>query len=238
MISDSDSWQPFQSMNFDHCRGSLNNVGGQLLAIGGVNLAFFPHKKMETFDGTSWTPLTDLDAHRRGFSAVVINSTSLVLIGGSNLNLNGLESLGKDFLIYHVNTKQWVRLTDYPYRETDLACCSFDNGLVQGIFCIGGVGADATIDSHHAIVYDWNTSLWTRASQYDIPTHGTALGSIIQFESSLYYVPQVVNDMDKARFVTTLNLTATTPTWEILQLVVPESSTNPLFYLLHSVTIF
>lgn len=182
--------------------------------------------------------MTELDAPRRGFATVVINSTSLVLVGGFNVSSVGwYAGVTSDFLMYHLDTDQWVRLPNYPYKQTDFACCNFDDGMIQGIFCIGGVGPDPLARSNYAVIYNWNTEEWSRESRYDISIDGSMRGSIIQFKNWLFYAPHATNAYPNNKKVFKLNLNDTTMIWEDLGLIGPTHSTYPLFYLVDVLTI-
>lgn len=184
-------------MNYEHCRGSLDNVGGQLLAIGGANIGFQGLRYMEIYDGRTWNTLPNISEHRRSFSTVVINSTSLVLIGGINTSSAHFDGACSDFLMYHIDTMEWIQLPDYPHRQADLACCNFDYGVVQGIFCIGGDGPPGfRSPSHHAIIFNWANFTWNRAPKYDLFSDTYRLGSVTQFKNWLYYIPYY-NHVDK-----------------------------------------
>lgn len=229
-ITGSNAWITFPPMIFFHRYGSLDNVGGKLVAIGGgsSNNSYGGTTNLEIFDGNSWVEQPELTIPRRSFATVVINSTTLVLVGGHRGSTSSNDLIGSDFLMFHVDTGVWSNLPDYPKNQGFLTCCNFNYETVQGIFCIGGRG-DAGAPGE-AFLFNWNTYNWTRAPPYDMTLpHDFTEGSIIQFKNSLYYCPGKANIHFPWNTVYKLDLDGATPMWEDANVNLKNFFQDPLF---------
>lgn len=224
-------------MNFHHSKGSLNSIGGKILAMGGYDDTLGLHPKMEIFNGNKWIPLPDLDAPRCSFATVAINSTSLVLIGGYK-NTHTWPNVATDFLMYHVDTMQWVSLPDFSKKEIDMACCNLDSGSVQGILCVGGDSPVwAGTDSRYAFVFAWKTLTWSRMPRFDFLDNRNIMGSIIQFNDCLYYSPFFNRERTEyMNQVFKIDLNVTNATWQDLGM--PTLSKLNTFRLFYQVKLF
>ncbi|XP_059097494.1 uncharacterized protein LOC131891838 isoform X2 [Tigriopus californicus] len=230
----SEGWLPFPAMINGHNRGSLDNVGGKLLAIAGA-IGGTPTKFVETFDGTKWVEQPQLSHPRKIFATVVINSTSIALIGGYNRASSDFKDIGSDFLIFHVDTKQWTILEDYPHKQAGLSCCNFDGGAVQGIFCIGGFGLTSTeAPAKQAFIFDWSTKIWARIDQFDFSDDVEyARGPIVQFKNSLFYKPiSTMPGNNPQEKIFKIDWNATNPTWIDMGMDFLESGVSEALFLI------
>lgn len=132
-ISGSSEWVYFPPLLLTHEAGTLNVVGDTPVVIGGKNQI----GDVEIYDHTTenWVPGPSIDPNRNSHSTVVLNETSLVVVGGldnSGAQLNSVK-------ILNIVDRTWNDLPNFPNKRFGMPCgIRYDS---NEIFCVGGYQA-------------------------------------------------------------------------------------------------
>ena len=157
-VTTSGTWRTGNNMNTG--RGQLSGSGAAqtaALAFGGyVDTDYTPSNICESYDGTSWTEVGDLNTARR-YAGGAGTSTSTIAFGGLT-GIPGIRDLAESW-----DGSSWTEVGD----------------LNTARYAAGGFGADNTSalyfggstppDSRMGQVETWNGSSWTETT--DLNTH-------------------------------------------------------------------
>lgn len=187
----------------------MNQIGGKPIVIGGKDPNGTIYGIVEIFHEASgqWIFGPSLALPRRGHSTVVLNETTLVVIGGYRLGFLNLVEL------FDLNKMEWKCLDNLPNPTSEMAC-----GMLNGTFilCIGGEkdknpGTTETTTAAYGLDMSTNNARWTEQPMFNVP-NPVKTGFIFLLRDYLYCITlEPVKNQQKMR------LRDTNPTWEMIQ---------------------
>ncbi|TRY80237.1 hypothetical protein TCAL_13977 [Tigriopus californicus] len=174
-------WTSLPPMTTRHQEGTLSLLEGQPIAIGGRHSSTVDHGVVEILNMQSnqWEQGPTLNPARRSHSTVVVNQSTVVVVGGYSEQSATLNSV----MILHSEDMNWRLLPNYPQPVYAAVC-----GLVEVnvIVCFGG--STQTSDSYALNLSQLHAG-WKRAPQYDFHT-SLVYGVILRLRQNLFCTNQ------------------------------------------------
>lgn len=199
-------WTSFPSLSNLHAGGTLSIVGNTPVVIGGRIPSGSRNGIVEIYDPTvhRWRLGPTLTPQRYGHSAVVINDTSVVVIGG----LDTVEMTSVKML--NVKESTWTDLLDLKFPTYGMAC-----GLVDGtvIYCSGGIQTVArVVDTTFSMDLSSNNRTWNSRHLLALtrPSFG---GSCFQLRQHLYCATTETTSLAPFRVLSRVDITTQPFQW-------------------------
>ncbi|XP_059097832.1 uncharacterized protein LOC131892102 isoform X2 [Tigriopus californicus] len=215
--SDSNTWSIFPSFNKVHLFGAMAVLRGKPIVIGGHPT---PEKQnhgiVEIFDKVSqqWILGPTLEPARHAIGLVVLNETSLLVVGGYN------RSMMVEVQMLNIENDQWTRMDDLP-EATYGSVCGLIN--VAKVICIGG--RDPVGPSKLAYGLDMSLSepKWIREPSFDFED-SAVYGFFYSLRDQLFSMTlaQTIS-WNKVKILRRMNMTKPNPVWEDIK-VYPSTS--------------
>ncbi|TRY80785.1 hypothetical protein TCAL_15444, partial [Tigriopus californicus] len=211
---------PISSLNFIHEQGTLNLLGDQPIVIGGRNNFQGNHGIVEILDPITheWVLGPPLHPGRRAHATVVINQTSLVVIGG--YDEPPTQSM-KSVEILSITERSWHPLDDIPIGVYNPVCGLLNQSF---ILCIGGRDSSQILNTAHGLALTSNNDLWERLPMFDTK-ESIMIGFLYQLRHELFCMSIRTEAFSELRQLLRMNLTDEDPKWELLELF-PDSMFN------------
>ncbi|XP_059097390.1 uncharacterized protein LOC131891757 [Tigriopus californicus] len=214
--AETNQWNAFPPLSEDHIEGSMSLIGEKPIVIGGkFNGIDVNHGTVEIYDKNKkqWMLGPILVPIRRTHTALVLNETSLLVIGGYNgMILNSVK-------ILNIIAMDWKDLDDLPIG-TYAGVCGVLNLIY--IVCIGGEQPDGVTGTAYALNMSLMNPEWERKSLFDTE-EPIRDGFIFQSEALMFSMTLRTTNSGAARTLRRMNLTIDTPVWEVIA-TYPESS--------------
>ncbi|TRY81130.1 hypothetical protein TCAL_12318, partial [Tigriopus californicus] len=223
-------WNTFPSLSKTHIQGSMSLLGNSPIVIGGKQAnRDWHHGVVEIFDlaTNQWILGPTLSPVRRGHASVVLNETSLVVVGGysGGTTTNSVK-------ILDVRTMTWNDLDSLQKSADDMACGLLN---VTSILCIGGWSKSPIPEiQRSAYVLDMSLSKpkWEAKPLFDT-SEPIRYGFIYHLRDSLFIISIYTSNNQEARTLRRMDLKEKNPTWNTLALDPDSSYLYVSFYLLH-----
>lgn len=223
-------WKTIPSLKSSHIQGTLDTIGEQFIVIGGRDSNIVNNGIVEIFDPVlyQWSFGPSLEPSRRSHTTVVVNATSLVVIGGFGDPPINMMNTVEMFTI----AESWHPLNDFPIRVYLPVC-----GLVNesSILCIGG--REPTEVSKSSYGLDLSSGTWTRLPLFetDVPIMA---GFVFQLRNELFCMSIWTTQLEHLRQLMWINLTQEIPSWEVLEVFPNEMFLNVGSFVLNGHVLF
>ncbi|XP_059098104.1 uncharacterized protein LOC131892315 [Tigriopus californicus] len=201
-------WTSLPPMTTRHQEGTLSLLEGQPIAIGGRHSSTVDHGVVEILNMQSnqWEQGPTLNPARRSHSTVVVNQSTVVVVGGYSEQSATLNSV----MILHSEDMNWRLLPNYPQPVYAAVC-----GLVEVnvIVCFGG--STQTSDSYALNLSQLHAG-WKRAPQYDFHT-SLVYGVILRLRQNLFCMSRMIAPAQSFAQVMKMDLTGSNPKWKVVE---------------------
>lgn len=188
----------------------MSIIAGKPIVVGGKHpITNIENGIVEIFDQDTfqWIKGPTLVPPRRSHTTVVLDETSLVVIGGFSdpSYLTSVETLD-------LTTQTWHALDNFPKAIFVPVCGLMDS---QYLLCIGGGQNYESFNSAFGLNLSSSNPLWQRRALYETEKP-VAMGFMVQLNGFLYCMSTYGENFEKARTLRRINLSKPESKWELI----------------------
>lgn len=210
ILAGTNQWNAFPSLSEVHIEGSMSIIGDKPLVIGGkfdgidVN-----HGTVEIYDPIQkkWIIGPPLVPIRRTHTTVVLNETSLLVVGGYNFQtLNSVQ-------ILDVSAMSWNDMDDLPMEAYAMVCGVFN---LVNVLCIGGEHPSGVVSTAVTLDMSLSNPTWKQSPLFDTE-QPIRDGFIFHIRNDLLCMSLRTTNVQDSRTLRRMNLAKDIPSWEVVQ---------------------